>query len=278
MTKIIIHADDFGLSKKVSEGILCAHKEGILTSTSIMAGGQAFEHAVNLIKGVDSLDVGVHLTVIEERPLLSPLYIPSLVTPEGRFYPHAKYFLKKYLMGRISLEEVRLEFTKQIEKVLDNGIKISHIDSHQHIHILPGIFQITVSLAKKYGIRSIRIPDEKLRLYMFKTISSYPRILQLLVVKAFLKLVNKKQIKPYPQFYGFYFGGKLHKENLSVILNDLGKNGIGEIMCHPGLHDPESNYLHWQYTWQDEFEALTDNEIRFNIEQWGIKLCSFRDL
>jgi len=161
MKKIIVHADDFGLSEKVNEGILYAHREGILTSTSIMACGPAFDHAVHLIKEVDSLDIGVHLTAIEERPLLSPLYIPSLVTKEGRFYPHAKHFLKNYLLGRISLEEVRLEFTKQIEKILDSGIDITHIDSHQHIHILPGIFKITVSLAKntEYDLSESRMKD-----------------------------------------------------------------------------------------------------------------------
>jgi len=275
--KLIVHADDFGLSKEINKGIIFAHTNGILTSTSIMACGPAFDHAVQLVKEVSSLDVGVHLTVIEERPLLSPLRVPSLVSTDGRFHPHAKDFFKRYIMKRISLEEIRLEFTKQIEKVLDNGIDITHIDSHQHIHILPGIFKITVSLAKKYGIRSIRIPDERLRLYMFKNLSAYPRILQLLIVKAILKFVNKQHIEPSLYFYGFFYGGKLNKDNLRIILKKLMKNGIAEIMCHPGLNDPGSNYLHWKYNWQDELDALTDNEIRYQLTQWGIKLYSFRD-
>ena len=276
--KIIVHADDFGLSKQINEGIIYAHTNGILTSTSIMACGPAFDHAVQLIKEVGSLDIGVHLTVIEERPLLSPLYIPSLVANGERFHPHAKDFFKRYIMGRISLEEVRLEFTKQIEKVLDNGIDISHIDSHQHIHILPGIFKITVALARKYGIRSIRFPDEKLRLYMFKRISGYPRVLQLVIVKTILKFANKKNNLFSPKFYGFFFGGRLNRENLRIILKKLPKDGIAEIMCHPGLSDPDSNYLHWKYDWQDELDALTDNEIRNQLIQRGIKLYSFRDL
>jgi len=276
--KLIVHADDFGLSKEINKGIIFAHTNGILTSTSIMACGPAFDHAVQLVKEVSSLDVGVHLTVIEERPLLSPLRVPSLVSTDGRFHPHAKDFFKRYIMKRISLEEIRLEFTKQIEKVLDNGIDISHIDSHQHIHILPGIFNIAVSLAKKYGIRFIRIPDERLRLYMFKNIFAYPRILQLLIVKTILTFVNKSQMKPYPEFYGFYFGGNLNKENLNVILNNLENNGISEIMCHPGFTDLESNYTHWLYNWQHELDALTDNEIRTRLTQLGGSLSSFHTI
>lgn len=94
MVSLIVHADDFGLSEKVNEGIIRAHIEGILTSTSIIACGNAFDQAVDLSKANFSLDVGIHLTLIEERPLLSPMDIPSLVLENGYFYPHAKDFFK----------------------------------------------------------------------------------------------------------------------------------------------------------------------------------------
>ncbi len=182
------------------------------------------------------------------------------------------------MAGKISLDEIRLEFTKQIEKVLDNGIVVSHIDSHQHIHILPKIFDLTAELARKYGIRSVRIPDEKLRPYMFKNIALYPRILQLLVVKTILRFANKNGINQMPRFNGFLYGGGLNKEKLRIIINNLPQNSVSEIVCHPGLHDVDNNYKHWQYNWQDELDALIDPGIRSLINQKRIPLISFRDL
>lgn len=276
--QLIIHADDFGISKRVNEGIIQAHTDGVLTSTSIIANGAAFEHAVNLLKTHSSLDVGIHLTLIEERPLLSPEVVPSLVMENGRFHKHAKYFFQKYIAGKISLDEIRLEFTEQIEKVLNTGIAISHIDSHQHIHILPKIFELITELAQKYGIRSIRIPNEKLRLYMFKHVAAYPRILQLLIVKTILTGVNKKRVSSTPRFNGFYYGGKLNKQNLTVVIDNLPKKGVCELVCHPGMNDSNSDYAHWQYSWQDELDAVTDPDIRSLIQHKRISLISYRDL
>ena len=103
MTILIVHADDLGISKKVNEGILQAHTQGILTSASIVANGAAFEHAIEICNSFPTLDVGVHLTLVEEQPLLNTEVIESLVNGERRFHHNAKEFAKKYLMGRIRL-------------------------------------------------------------------------------------------------------------------------------------------------------------------------------
>src|SRR5262245_59394055 len=100
MLQLIVHADDFGLSEPVNRGILQAHQQGILTSTSIMAGGTSFRHAVDLARANPSLDIGVHLTLVEERPLLPASELSSLVDGSGRFYSHASVLTRRYLMGR----------------------------------------------------------------------------------------------------------------------------------------------------------------------------------
>ena len=148
MLKLLVHADDFGLSEEVNEGILRAHRDGVLTSTSLMANGAAFEHAVGLTRTTPSLDVGIDLTLVEERPILDPREIPSLVDKDGRFHPHITTLAKLYLQGKIRPEEVHRELEAQIRKVRSHGVAISHADSHQHAHMLPDILRTTVELAR----------------------------------------------------------------------------------------------------------------------------------
>src|SRR6266571_5105507 len=105
--KLIVHGDDFGISERINEGILRGHCHGILTSASIIANGEAFEHAATLARSTPSLDIGVHLTLIEEKPLLDPAELPTLVNPDGNFHPHVTNFARRYFSGRINLQEVR---------------------------------------------------------------------------------------------------------------------------------------------------------------------------
>ena len=152
MLQLIVHADDFGLSEKVNEGILQAHRLGILTSASVMANGAAFEHAIEMWRSLPSLDLGIHLTLVEEQPVLDPAMVPSLVNETGQFYRHATIFAKRYFMGKIRLGEVRRELAAQINKVMSRGVTISHLDSHQHVHMLPQVLRVTLELAGEFGI------------------------------------------------------------------------------------------------------------------------------
>lgn len=278
MTRLIVHADDLGISDKVNEGILYAYKNGILTSASIMANGMAFRDAVKICKSNPTLDIGIHLTLVEEKPLLNPESIPDLVTEEGKFHQSAEQFIKKYLMRKISREQVFLELEAQIMKVFDQGIVISHIDSHQHLHMLPQILNIVVSIAEKYGIRIIRVPNEKPRWDMVID-SGFPfRLLQLLVLKWFCRKSNHLNFTKIKNFFGFSFSGIMNKANLLKILKRLPLTEISEIMCHPGFSDPKSPYTHWGYHWQDELDALIDPDIKEFIAYNKIELISFRKL
>jgi len=278
MVGLIVHADDFGLSYAVNEGILRAHREGILTSTSLTACGAAFDEAMELARLTQSLDVGVHLTLVEEKPVLEPSRIPTLVDADGRLHQHAIVFFKKYLFGQIRLSEVRDELDAQMKKICDKGLRISHLDSHQHLHILPDIIRITAELGKAYGVPVIRLPRERLPLSIQIENRSLSRLAQMRVLN-FFSLLGKGVIERRADyFFGFLFGGELNKKNLRTILEALPASGVCELMCHPGLHDPNTAYAHWRYRWQDELDALIDNEIMDFIRERDIRLISFRDL
>ena len=279
MLKLIVNADDFGLSEKVNEGIRLAHLNGILTSASLMANGAAFEHAVTICQSVPSLDVGIHLTLIEERPLLNPSAVPSLVDPTGRFPRHATVFIRQYFLGRFSLQEIHAEMDAQIRKVLSRGIRISHLDSHQHIHLLPQILKIVVSLAREYQIPYIRLPCEKLDGYMQQGRGAASRVMQLLGLRFFCYWAGRQvPILRTDHFAGFFFGGRLDRQNLRQVIEHLPPDGLCELMCHPGLDDPLGNYGHWGYDASGECDALVDPEIRSRLAQRNIQLVSFHQM
>jgi predicted glycoside hydrolase/deacetylase ChbG (UPF0249 family) len=151
---IIINADDFGLSVPTSKGIIKAHKEGIVTSASFMATTNAFTSSLALARETPGLDFGIHLvaTGIESQPVLAPSRVRSLV-PDGKQFPRSwKEFLLRLVMGQIDLEELFSEFEAQILKLMDSGVSPSHLDSNQHIHLLPSISKCVLKLVKKYSI------------------------------------------------------------------------------------------------------------------------------
>ena len=276
---LIVHADDFGLSEAVNHGILDAHSNGVLTSTSIMAGAEAFDHAVGLSLASPSLDVGVHLTLVEEQPVLDPALIPSLLGENRRFHRHATVFTSEYFRGRISLVQVEAEFEAQIGKVLAAGLRVSHLDSHQHLHMLPGVLKVTLDLARRHGVPFVRFPRETIAPYMLRAPAGASRVAQLAVLNLFCALGEKRFAgRRTDHFVGFYHGGDLNRANLRALAARLPACGVTELMCHPGRDDPASGRAHWGYGWAAELEALTDPEVARILQRRGVSLISYRDM
>lgn len=278
MLTLIINGDDFGINEKVNEGILKSYRDGILRSTSLMANGKSFDNAVKIIKSNPELDVGVHLTLVEEKPILDTSKLPSLLDENGYFLKRTIDFSKKYFSEKISVDEVRMEFAAQIEKILDYEIKISHIDSHRHLYILPKILDITIELAYKYNIKFIRFPEEIFSAYMFIDIKSIYRLAQMTVLNYFCSKVKEKIPLKTDYFTGFYFGGKLSKQNLLTLINNLPSDGICELMCHPGLFDELTHHSYLNYRRVEEMYALVDGEVLESLMKKNIKITSFKNL
>lgn len=278
MLHLIVNGDDFGINEKVNEAILRSFKNGILCSTSLMANGKSFEGAIKIIKSNPELDIGVHLTLVGEKPILSNDKTPSLLDENGFFHKNVINFSTKYFANKVSLEEVKMEFTAQIEKILNHVSNISHIDSHQDVHILPKILDITIEVAKNYNIKFIRIPKEKLKKYMFYDLKSIDRLPQMIVRNYFCSKAKKKKSFSTDYFNGFYFGGKLSKQNLLTLIKNLPADGVCELMCHPGLSYNSTDYSHWNYQQVEEMLALVDMEVAEAILKRNIEITSFKNL
>jgi predicted glycoside hydrolase/deacetylase ChbG (UPF0249 family) len=277
---LIVNADDFGLSARINEGILLAHRAGIVTATSLMAVGQAFEHAVQCCRAVPALDVGVHLTLVAERPLLPCR--SSLAGDDGRFPAGAGAFLQHWLTGRIRRTDVQAEWSAQIERVLDHGIRVTHLDSHQHVHILPGLADLSLQLAARYNIPFVRVPVEDLWGDRWPSLHGINRMFGATVLRAswlLARLAGAKTSKYRPlRFLGFQDGGRLDNLRLRRLLHALRPGRAYELMCHPGLTPEEPDVKLWQYGHEKELQALTNPAIRSEIAARGIQLCNFKDL
>lgn len=281
MKKLIINADDFGLHNTVNNGIIQGYTKGSLTSTSIMPTGEAFEHALALAEKHPMLGLGIHLTLVGGgRTVLDGSKIPSLVCSEGMLAANYGEFFKKYLVGKISLSEVRCELEAQVEKVVATGVHVTHLDSHQHLHIVPGIIDIVIDIAKTYSIPAMRISDEP---YFFT--GGYPIELARLIGRCGLTFLarlarrkaNYSGIRTPSAFFGMLAGGNMQERFLMNIIKQL-PDGVSEIMMHPGESDELNSTYQWQYHWTDELAAIVSNNTRCALEFDNIKLVSFREL
>lgn len=135
MKKLIVNADDFGRHELINSAIERAFINGICRSASIMAGGAAFEQAVKIANIHKNLGIGVHFTLVMGKSVLPHSEIPSLVDNDGNFCDDYIIFMKRYLTVKIAINEIRLELSAQIQKIINSGLKISHVDSHQHMHV-----------------------------------------------------------------------------------------------------------------------------------------------
>ncbi|WP_110956069.1 ChbG/HpnK family deacetylase [Anaerosinus massiliensis] len=280
MKQLIINADDFGLHELINEGIVEAYTAGCVTSTSIMAGGGAFEHAVNLIEKHSKLGVGVHLTLVGANPVARS-DIHTLLTQDGAFLPNYSQFIKRYVSGQISNEHIEWEFLCQMQKVAGTGIKITHIDSHQHLHVLPGIQKIICRVAREFGVDRMRIPAEPVGFIGMGdyNINRFFARAALTGCSFLAQRVYAREGFVFPQhFFGMLEGGAMTQLSLSHILQEL-PNGISEIMVHPGKETATLGQLFpWSYHWGEELMALKDEKVLDCIKRNEIQMINYGDL
>ncbi len=283
MKKLIINADDFALHELVNQAIEQSHREGVLTSATLLACGEAFESAVAIAERNPDLGVGVHLCLVGGLAPVSPVErVASLLDPTtGRFYENYVVFVKKYLRGAVSLQEVALELEAQFLKIKNAGVNITHIDSHQHLHMLPGVTEIAMDICKKNNLYKSRASQERLFFtggYPY-TYGRYVGKVVLSVLSGWARLKLCRQGFKCPQnFFGMLAGGNMREEYLLNILRKL-PTGTTEIMMHPGLEERAlAACFGFEYNWQKEYQALLSGEVKKQICNSGVQLISFKDL
>ncbi|HEX8169850.1 MAG TPA: ChbG/HpnK family deacetylase [Thermoanaerobaculia bacterium] len=243
--RLIVTADDVGLHRGMTAGALRAHRDGIVTACSIVANGAAFEDAVERLRDMPRLETGVHLTLVEERPLTAM-----------RFPKKYTSFVPLYLLRCISIRDVERELRAQIEKVLHSGLPVRHLNGHQHLHLLPRIAEVVFRLAREYGIPYVRIVDDR-----GGSSRALPmRALSFLGRRARGANTNDRTI-------GVAEAGHLH--DVVPLLDHV--EGLTELVTHPGL---SVDGYDWSYDWDEETHALCDPRLPGELAARGILLVA----
>jgi len=289
MKRLIVNADDFGLTENVNRGILDAHREGIVTSTTLLANGMAFESAVAAGKRFHRLGIGVHLNLTEGKPVADARHIPTLVDRGGRLHLAPARLWAGIALGQVSLSDIEVELRAQVSKVIRAGIRPTHFDGHKHVHVLPGVSEIVIRLAREFRIPAVRCPMEQnahasspLRNRRFSRISM---VKQYLVSRAvsdqarnFRKKLAQVGLLSPAYFQGLSRTGFLDASAIREILGNL-PPGTSELMCHPGYRDVDLERTGTRLLTERETEiqGLTARSVRNFVTSGCIQLLNYKD-
>jgi predicted glycoside hydrolase/deacetylase ChbG (UPF0249 family) len=232
---LVVTADDFGRTSGTVAAVVEAFRGGILTSASLEANGPAFDLAVQASRNHPDLSVGVHLVLDEYPPVLSASQIPSLVNRQGRFYP-LREMMWRIVSGRASHEELRREWTAQVQKVADSGISIAHLDGHRHCHLCPNLGRLLVDIGQGFGIRVARLSQEPLLHFGDFNPFRYLGKVLLWCASAYSRRAWKGGLMSTRDCYGFMEGGNLSKPAVERIARSL-RPGYSELFSHPSTSD-----------------------------------------
>jgi hopanoid biosynthesis associated protein HpnK len=269
--RLIVNADDFGLSNSVNEAVIRAHREGVLTSASLMVNEVGFDEAVKLAKENQKLGVGLHLTLLQGRSALPPGKIPRIVNSRGEFSNSPIGVGINYFFKRSLREQLRAEIHAQFEKFHSTGLPLDHVNGHLHLHLHPAIFKILMEDSEKLGIRHLRLTRDCLarsrrisRGHLFYKIS-HAAIFEMLSSRA-RKVLAAKKIRHAQITFGLLQNARVDEDYILKLLPEL-PPGDSELYSHPSL----DKFKH-------EFDALVSPRVIRKIKRLGIELIRYQDL
>jgi predicted glycoside hydrolase/deacetylase ChbG (UPF0249 family) len=274
--RLVVNADDFGIDVAVSRGIIAAHRDGIVTSTSLLGNAEGLDSARALLTEAPGLGVGVHVALSGGRPISPPQQIPSLVGPDGAFFARGQQLIAAWARGRVVAGDVEREIDAQVARVRNAGIAVDHLDTHHHLGFLPVVGRALEGVARRHGIAGIRSAVENPTLAWL----TEPRRgieAGVLTGLAWLTRRGLGARRHGPQSWGYVESGRLDEVRILEIIGRLGP-GAHELICHPGEADHPAAERPSRYHRTAELASLTSAKVRRAIEQRGIRLCRWADL
>jgi hopanoid biosynthesis associated protein HpnK len=283
--RLIVNADDFGLTAGVNRAIVEGSRDGIVTSATIMANASAYSEAASLAKANTNLHTGCHVVLIDGQPITSGAQ--TLVNGSQRFRSSLKEFARAAVSKKMSPAEIQKEAEAQIERIQSAGITVTHVDSHKHTHMFPHVLRPVLKAAKSLGVMAVRNPFEPLRAWpMASTLGAPGMWLRCagvvsfqLFARAFHAAVREEGMFTTDGTVGIAATGMLNQKTLSAILSSL-PQGTWELVCHPGYSDDDLRAAGTRLLQQREIElqALTSAETKSLLQRQNIQLMSYADL
>ncbi len=283
MKRLIVNADDFGLTAGVNRAIIEGHERGIITSATIMANMPAFDDAARLAREHPSLGVGLHFNLTQGKPVAKASRVSSLLDKRGEFPETTTALLNRALAGRLNHEEIVIELRAQIEKASNAGLRLTHVDSHKHSHALPPVCDALIATIKELGINAVRLPRERWR--FDPKANSFKLIGQSVGAFGLAQLcrigeakLRRSGVKTTDAFFGVARAGFWTKDWLIELIEQL-PEGASELMCHPGYDDDELSGVKTRLRESrvNELRLLTDPDVAAKLKERGIRLINFSD-
>jgi hopanoid biosynthesis associated protein HpnK len=283
--RLIVNADDFGLTAGVNRAIVAGHRSGLITSATVMANARAFEEAVAMAKAAPGLKTGCHVVLIDGAPIAENL--PTLTNGTPRFRNSLKQFAVAAVRGQIAVDEIQREAEAQIRRIQAAGLTVTHVDSHKHTHMFPHVLRPVMRAARACGIRAIRNPFEPLRSWPRGMVLGTPALWLRsagvmtfqMFASEFRRALKEEDMVSCDGTVGIAATGKLDQKMLLRILQAL-PEGTWELVCHPGYSDDDLRAAGTRLTQSREIElaALTSAETKDALARQNIELISYAEL
>jgi predicted glycoside hydrolase/deacetylase ChbG (UPF0249 family) len=260
--RLIVNADDFGLHHAINAAIVRGHRSGIITSASLMSYPEvspAFADALALARDLPNLGLGLHFTLVG-APGLPQSYAS---------------FARALATGNFPVSRIETLLRRQLDALLTRGVVIDHLDSHQHLHVLPSVMRVICRVLPDYGISAIRIPDDR-GPYHGATLN---RTVAANVLGVFARRAARQAQQAglwYPDhFRGMAVSGHLTSGVMCGLMKTI-PEGVTEILCHPGADNSElSNAFDWGYDWVGELDAVTDQKVASKLKAYKAAPTTF---
>jgi hopanoid biosynthesis associated protein HpnK len=279
---LIINGDDFGYSEAVNRAITQAHREGVLTSASLMVNERAADQAVELARQNPSLAVGLHLVLVLGRAALPHSEIPRITNPQGHFTNSSFRAGVQYYFNQAARRELRREMRAQFERFVATGLPFSHVDGHAHLHQHPVVFDELINLCEEFGVRRVRIVKGEMRLSLKLDRKNLPvklvwgTVFNLLGRWCERRLQGRGFARP-QKVYGLLQSGDLNEDYLVGLLERIDA-ASSEIYAHPLAFDADETAKRENSGGALELQALTSSRVRAAIEKVGFRLATYRTL
>lgn len=285
MRRLIVNADDLGLTLGVNRAIAESHHSGIVTSSTLMATAAAYDDALTVARCSPQLSIGCHVLLVDGKPVLPDEAIPDLLGPSrGQFRQTLDSFAFQVVMGRIRAAQIEAEAVAQIRKLQASGITVSHIDTHKHTHFLPQVLRPLLQAARACGVKAVRNPFGPLRISLLsghlELWRQYGKVSMLgWLAGRFRAEVRRAGMVSCDGTIGIVTTGFLDQSLLNRMIDSL-PEGTWELVCHPGYNDSELNHVKTRLreSRQAELQILTSEETRHLLAQNGMQLINYRDL
>lgn len=264
MAQLIVNADDFGLTPGVNRAIAELHQAGVVTSTTLMARGPAAEQAIEIALSTPTLGVGCHIVLADGQPVLPPEAIPHLAEPAtGSLGASVARFLatlhRSPRSHRAMLREIEAETTAQIALLLSRGLRLTHIDTHKHLHMFPSVLRTVLRAARAAGIRAVRNPFEPLWALRATHTPSWLRLAEILALRSLQptcsRIIAEEGFVTTGGTVAVLGTGNLDTATLNSLLRNL-QPGTWELVTHPGYNDADLDKIRTRLRHSRDVERL----------------------